>query len=74
MMIYNGAGIVGVREEWKNFRLHRGKWVEGGGRDMKDGGMRQTSLLYIHVWFHEWYESTLYTTIEMKNCTPFVYN
>ena len=58
-----GVGEWGVREEWGNFSLCRMKW-EGGG--MKNGGMRQTSLPYVHVWLHEWYESTSCTKIETK--------
>ena len=51
-------------------------YVEENEREghMKNGGMRQTSLPYVHVWLHEWYESTLCTIIEMEWCTPFVYN
>ena len=65
---------VGIREEWRNFKLLRGKWKEGGGRVMKDGEMRQTSLPYVHVWLQEWYDSTSCTTTEMKWCIPFLYN
>ena len=42
MMIYNRGGGKEVREEWNNFRLHRGKWKGGGGSGMKNGGMNQT--------------------------------
>ena len=69
-MIYNG-----VRGgEWEKNEGNLG-YVEGNEREwgMKYGGMRQTSLPYIHVWLHEWCESTLCTTIEMKWCTPFVW-
>ena len=45
MMIHNG----GLRDEWRNIGLYRGKWEVGGGGGMKDGGMRQTSLSYVHV-------------------------
>ena len=36
----------------------------------ENGGMRQTSLPCVHVWLHEWYESTSCTAIETKRCTP----
>ena len=48
--------------------------IEGGDGDMKNGKMRLTSLPCVHVWLHEWYESTSYTTIEMKRANPFEYN
>ena len=34
---------------------------------VKNGGMRQTSLPYVHVWLHEWYESTSCRTIETND-------
>ena len=70
-MIYNGAGGGEWENNWGTL-----EYVEESEREgcMKNGGMRQTSLPYVHVWLHEWYESALCTTIEMKLCTPFVYN
>ena len=46
----------------------------GGSGEKKDSRMRQIALPYEYVWLHEWCEYTLFTTIEMKSCTPFVYN
>ena len=61
--------IMGCGEWEKN----RGTldYVEGNEREggMKNGGMRQTSLLYVHVWLHKWYESISCTTRETKRCT-----
>ena len=67
-MIYNGRGGDG---EWEN-NWGTLEYVEENEREggTKNGGMRQTSLPYVHVWLHEWCESTLCTTIEMKWCTP----
>ena len=66
---------MGVGGEWEK---NGGTldYVKGNEREgcMKNGGMRQTSLPYVHVWLHEWYESTSCTTIETKWCTTFVYN
>ena len=44
----------------------------GGGRE--DSRIRQTVLPYVYISLHEWSKSTLCTTIEMKSCTPFMYN
>ena len=68
MMIYNGGGGGGWEKNGGTL-----DYIEGSerGSGMKNGGMRQTSLPYVHlhVWLHKWYESTLCTTIEMKRCT-----
>ena len=56
MMIYNGGwGGWGVKENGRTSDYGEGNEREEG---MKDGGMRQTSLTYVHVWLHKWYEST----------------
>ena len=43
-------------------------YVEGNEREtgIKNGEMRQKLIPYVHVWLHEWYESTSCTTIETK--------
>ena len=50
-------------------------YIEGNEREGgMNGGLRQTSLPYVHAWLHKVYESTSCTTIETKWCTPFVYS
>ena len=36
----------------------------GGVEGRKNNRMRQTSLLYVHVWLYKWFDSTLCTTRE----------
>ena len=70
-MIYNGGGDG----EWEN----NGGTLEYAEENEREGVWKMVEWnrhhypIYIHVWLHEWYESILCTTIEMRSCTPFVY-
>ena len=69
-------GMGGVGEQEKMGGSLDGVDENGVGKGVgrKGSRLRQILLPHVHVWVHEWCESTLCTTIEMKSCTPFVYN
>ena len=74
MMIHNGRGDE--RGQEKNEGTLDGveeNEAEGVGEGKIVDWDRQCYPM-VYVWLYEWCESTLCTTIEMKSCTPFVYN
>ena len=60
--------IMGDKRKRRNWNCVEVNGVGGDGR------RRQTLLSFVHALLHEWCESMLRTIIELKSCTPFVYN
>ena len=72
MTIYNKKGWWGEEKNEGTLDGVEEKGAGGGGNGKTVEW--NTVLPYIYVWLYEWCEYTLCTTIEMKSCTPFVYN